>query len=65
MIVTLTLWIAVAFCALIFAASGFWQAVNRRALKPALASGSPLRFGIAMLVFAVLCVLRAVGIAFL
>lgn len=65
MYVSLALWIAVAVCALIFAGSGFWQTFNKRALKPALASGSPLRFGIAMLVFAALCVARGVGLSFL
>lgn len=65
MYVTFTLWIAVALCALAFAASGLWQAFNKHALKPALASGSPLKFGIAMLVFATLCVLRALGLSIL
>lgn len=65
MYVTFTLWTAVALCALGFAASGYWQAFNKHALKPALASGSPLVFGIAMTVFALLCVLRGIGLAFL
>jgi len=63
MIVSISLWIAVAICALLFAASGFWQAFNPRALKPALASGSPLRFGIAMLLFAIACVVRGIALA--
>ncbi len=65
MIVTFTLWIAVAICALGFAASGFWQTFNRHALKPALASGSPLRFAIAMVFFAAICALRGFGLSFL
>ena len=65
MYVTFTLWMAVAVCALAFSASGYWQAFNKRALKPALASGSPLVFGIAMMVFAVACALRGVGLTFL
>lgn len=65
MYVTFTLWIAVALCALGFAASGYWQTFNKRALKPALASGSPLVFGIAMTVFAVVCVVRGIGLTFL
>ena len=65
MYVTFTLWIAVALCALAFAGSGYWQTFNKRALKPALASGSPLVFGIAMTVFALLCALRGIGLGFL
>lgn len=63
--VTVGLWIAVAVCALAFAASGLWQAWNRHAVKPALASGSPLVFGLAMVFFAVLCVLKALEVVFL
>jgi hypothetical protein len=63
MIVSISLWIAVAICALFFTGSGLWQAFNRHATKPALASGSPLRFGIAMLVFAVGCVVRGLALA--
>ncbi len=65
MIVTFILWTAVALCALAFAASGYWQAFNKRALKPALASGSPLVFGVAMTLFALACVLRAIALTFL
>lgn len=65
MYVTFTLWIAVALCALAFAGSGYWQTFNKRALKPALASGSPLMFGIAMTIFAAVCALRAIGLTFL
>lgn len=65
MLVTFTLWTAVAVCALGFAASGYWQTFNRHALKPALASGSPLVFGIVMTIFAALCVLRGIGLSFL
>lgn len=54
MYVSYALWIAVIVCALCFAASGFWQTYNRHALKPALASGSPRRFGFAMLIVAIL-----------
>lgn len=64
MYVTFTLWIAVALCALAFAASGIWQKINIHAVKPALASGSPLRFGIAMLVFSAVCVLKGFGLTF-
>lgn len=63
MYVTFTLWTAVALCALGFAASGYWQFFNKRALKPALASGSPLIFGIAMTIFAALCILRGMSMA--
>lgn len=62
MIVTFTLWIAVALCAIGFAGSGFWQTFNRHALKPALASGSPLVFGIAMVIFAAVCARRGFGL---
>lgn len=62
MYVTFGLWIAVALCALGFAASGFWQAFYKHARKPALASGPPLAYGLAMLVFAGLCIARAVAI---
>lgn len=65
MYVTLGLWIAVTVCALAFAGSGFWQAWNRHATKPALASGSPLAFGLAMVLFATLCVLKALEVVFL
>lgn len=65
MYVTFTLWIAVSLCALSFAISGYWQTFNKRALKPALASGSPLVFGIAMTLFAALCALRGIGLSFL
>lgn len=65
MVVTFTLWIAVAICALIFAGSGYWQTFNKRALKPALASGSPLVFGIAMTFFAALCTIRGIALGFL
>ena len=65
MIVSISLWVAVAICALVFTGSGLWQALNRHALKPALASGSPLRFGIAMLVFAAVCVVRGIALAIL
>lgn len=65
MYVTFTLWTAVALCALAFAASGYWQTFNKRALKPALASGSPLVFGIAMTIFAALSLLRGFGLSFL
>lgn len=65
MYVTFTLWIAVAFCALVFAGSGYWQTFNKRALKPALASGSPLVFGIAMTIFAALCAIRGISLSFL
>lgn len=65
MYVTFTLWIAVALCALVFASSGYWQTVNKRALKPALASGSPLVFGIAMTIFGAVCALRGIGLSFL
>ncbi len=64
MYVTFALWVAVAMCALAFAASGFWQALNRNAVKPALASGSPLRFGIAMVIFAGVCLARGIGLTF-
>lgn len=63
MYVTLTLWIAVALCALVFATSGYWQTFNKRALKPALASGSPLAFGIMMTLFALACVIRGLALA--
>lgn len=65
MFVTFSLWIAVALCALAFAGSGLWQTFNKHALKPALASGSPLIFGVAMLAFAGVCVARGIGITFL
>lgn len=55
MYVSYGLWVAVIICALCFVASGFWQTYNKHALKPALASGSPKRFGYAMLVFALVC----------
>ena len=54
MYVSYALWIAVIMCALCFVGSGVWQMYNKHALKPALASGSPRRFAIAMLVFALL-----------
>jgi hypothetical protein len=63
MVVSISLWIAVAICAIVFTCSGLWQTFNRHAIKPALASGSPLRFGIAMLVFAVACALRGIALA--
>lgn len=62
--VTVGLWIAVTTCALIFACSGFWQVLNKRAVKPALASGSALAFGLAMVFFAVLCALKALEVMF-
>ena len=65
MYVSFALWIAVAACALIFTGSGLWQVVNKHARKPALASGSPLRFALAMLLFATLCVARGIGLTFL
>ena len=65
MYVSFALWIAVAVCALIFTGSGLWQVVNKNALKPALASGSPLRFALAMLLFGTLCALRGIGLTFL
>lgn len=61
MYVSFALWIAVAICALAFSASGLWQAFNKRAVKPALVSGSPLVFGISMLIFAIACAARAIG----
>lgn len=65
MYVTFAIWVAVALCALAFAASGYWQAFNKKALKPALASGSPLAFGIAMTIFAAVCLLRGISLLFL
>lgn len=65
MYVTFILWTAVALCALGFAISGYWQAFNKHALKPALASGSPLVFGVAMTIFAIVCALRGISLSLL
>lgn len=59
------LWFAVAACALAFAGSGYWQTFNPHARKPALASGSPLRFAIAMTAIALLCIARGVWLSYL
>lgn len=61
MYATFALWIAVAILALAFACSGLWQALNKRAVKPALVSGSAWRFGISTLIFAGLCAARGIG----
>ncbi len=64
MYVTVGCWIAVTTCALVFACSGFWQVLSKGAMKPALASGSALAFGFAMVFFAVLCTLKALEVMF-
>lgn len=63
MYVTVGLWFAVAICALGFAGSGLWQAYDKRALKPALASGSPLVFGLVMVVIAGICFAKGISLA--
>lgn len=60
MYVTFSLWIAVALGGLAFAISGLWQTWTLRTAKSGFASSSALRFSLAMLVFTVCAIAKAI-----